>query len=76
MYRYLTAQFQDRMTPLDIRIEGDRAVVSIRDTFTARQDVADFMGAPLKQGESLELRLRGTYQVADSKFVHITIEPA
>lgn len=75
-YTAITRQFQDRMTPLSIGIEGNRAVVAIRDVFTARQDIADFMGMALKQGESFEWKLRGTYTLAGSRFVHIRIEPA
>jgi ketosteroid isomerase-like protein len=74
-YRFLTGQFVDRMTPTRIAIDGANAVVDITDVFTAKQDVADFMGVALKRGEALELRLRGTYTVgSDKKFVRIVIE--
>lgn len=76
MYGYLIGQFRDRMTPTAIRSDGDTAVVDITDRFTARVDVADFMGVALKKGESLELRLRGTYTIADGKFRRIVIEAA
>ena len=59
MYRYLIGQFSDQMTPTAIRSAGDTAVVEITDRFTAKVDVADFMGASLKQGQSLEPRPRG-----------------
>jgi ketosteroid isomerase-like protein len=65
-YRFLTGQFYDRMTPTRIEIDGTRAVVDITDVFTAKQDVADFMGVALSKGQSLELRLRGTYTVKES----------
>jgi ketosteroid isomerase-like protein len=73
-YRYLTAQFHDRMTPTAIDIDGDRAVVAITDVFTAKKDVADFLGMALQAGESFELRLRGTYTLRDAKFTRIVIE--
>lgn len=73
-YRYLTGQFEDRMVPTAIRSDGDTAVVDITDTFTAKHDVADFMGASLKQGEQMVMQLRGTYRIRDGRFVHITIE--
>lgn len=74
MYAFLTAQFHDRMTPTAIRIEGDTAVVDITDVFTAKTDIADFMGAALKQGESLTLKLRGTYTIDGGRFRRIVIE--
>lgn len=73
-YDYLTSQFLDQMTPTDIAVDGDTAVVAITDRFTAKVDVPDFMGVALKQGESLELSLRGTYTIADGKFRRILIE--
>jgi ketosteroid isomerase-like protein len=73
-YRYITSQLQDHMTPTRIDIDGDRAVVEITDVFTARADVADFMGATLRKGEKLELLLRGTYRVENGRFKRIVIE--
>ncbi|MBP9035717.1 MAG: nuclear transport factor 2 family protein [Pseudomonadales bacterium] len=74
-YRFLTGQFLDRMTPTHIAVDGDTAVVAITDRFTARVDVADFMGVALKKGESLDLSLRGTYTIDGGKFRRIVIEP-
>jgi len=74
IYQFITSQFYDRMTPLQIDIQGDRAIVTISDMFTAKSDVADFMGRSFKQGETFELRLRGTYTVVNGKFSRIEIE--
>jgi ketosteroid isomerase-like protein len=73
-YAFLTGQFFDHMTPTRIDIEGNRAVVEIADVFTAKRDVADFMGMALQEGEKFELLLRGTYTVKDDRFVRIEIE--
>lgn len=73
-YRFLTAQFYDHMTPTRIDIDGNRAVVEIADVFTAKADVADFMGTALRKGEKLELLLRGTYTVENGRFVRIVID--
>lgn len=73
-YQYLISMFEDRMVPTVIRTEGDTAVVDITDTFTAKQDVADFMGASLQKGEQMVMQLRGTYRIRDNRFIHITIE--
>ena len=73
-YAYLTATFFDQMTPTDIQISGNTAVVEISDRFTAKADVDDFLGMALKKGESMELKLRGTYVAKDGKFATIHIE--
>ena len=73
-YRHLTGLFHDKMTPLFISIDGDTAVVDILDRFTAKRDVGEFMGSTLREGESLVLRLRGTYQAIDGRFRRIAIE--
>ena len=73
-YDYLTSQFLDQMTPTDIAVDGDTAVVAITDRFTAKVDVPDFMGVALKQGESFELALRGTYTIDGGRFRRILIE--
>ena len=72
-YRYLIATFEDRMTPESILIDGNHAAVEITDVFTAREDVPDFMGASLKKGETLTLKLCGVYTVKDGRIIHATI---
>lgn len=72
-YRYLIAHFEDRMTPDNIVIDGDRAAIEITDVFTARKDVSDFMGQALKQGEKLTLKLCAVYRVENNKITHACI---
>lgn len=72
-YRYLISLFEDRMTPDSILIDGDRAAVEITDVFTARDDVADFMGTTLKKGEQLTLQLCGIYTVKNNQITHAVI---
>lgn len=72
-YGWLISQFEDRMTPDSILIDGNRAAVEITDVFTARQDVADFMGTALKKGEQLTLKLCGIYTVDNQQITHATI---
>jgi len=74
VYQYLTGQFLDQMTPTAISVSCDTATVDITDRFTAKVDVADFMGVALKKGESFELKLRGTYTIVNGTFQHIVIE--
>ena len=75
-YRHILALFDDKMTPLNIQVEGDTAVVQILDRLTAKTDVDDFLGMKVAAGECVELHLKGTY-VADEtgRFKQISIEP-
>ncbi len=72
-YRYLIDLFEDRMTPENILIDGERAAIEITDVFTAREDVADYMGTSLKKGEQLTLKLCGIYTVKNNQITHAAI---
>ena len=73
-YRYLIANFTDRMTPEEITIDGDSARVKIRDHFTAKQDVADFLGMSLAAGDAFELLLQGSYEFEGGRIKRLLIE--
>ena len=73
-YRGLIAQFHDNMTPLHISIQENTATVEILARFTAKQPVADFFGFAMLPGESIDLRLRGSYEFMDGKFTRVRIE--
>lgn len=73
-YRHLVGAFRDRMEPTRIEIKGDTATVDITDRLTAREAVADFMGASLAAGETLTLELRGTYRIENGQFRYILVE--
>lgn len=75
IYRHITGQFIDQMTPESIEIDGDRAVVHIHDRFTAKSDVESFLGQSFKQGQVLELKLTGRYLVKDGRIVRIEVGP-
>lgn len=72
-YHYLIDNFEDRMTPETILINGDTAAVEITDVFTAKKPVADFMGATLNKGDQLTLNLCAVYRVKAGKITHATI---
>lgn len=72
-YHYITSQLRDQMTPTRIFIDGDRAAVEITDVFTAKTDIADFLGVALKQGESFTIKICGVYRVENGKLKQITI---
>jgi hypothetical protein len=73
-YQELIANFYDKMTPCYIAFEDGSAVVDILDRFTAKRDVADFMGVAMAAGESFSLHLRGTYEFQDDKIRKVLIE--
>ena len=73
-YRGILADFTDRMTPAEITVSGDSATVKITDRFTARHDVADFLGQSFTKGGGFTLTLSGTYRVTDGKIVRIDVQ--
>ena len=73
-YQYLISIFHDKMTPTDMVISGNVAVVTIKDTFTAKTSIDNFMGMALKVGEAFTLNLTGTYEAEAGKFKKITIK--
>lgn len=75
IYRHITGQFIDQMTPESIAIEGDRAVVQIHDRFTAKTDVDSFLGQRFRKGQVLELKLTGRYQLKGGRIARIEVGP-
>lgn len=75
IYRHITGQFTDQMTPESIAIDGDRAVVQIHDRFTAKTDVDSFLGQSFRKGQELELKLTGRYLVQGGRIVRIEVGP-
>ncbi len=72
-YRAIIADFTDRMTPDKISVAGDSDTVKITDRFTARHDVADFLGRSFAKGEGFTLKLEGTYRASGGKIARIDI---
>ncbi|MFI8694101.1 MULTISPECIES: nuclear transport factor 2 family protein [Dietzia] len=73
-YRAMTSTFVDRMTPEEIEVDGDTAIVTVINSLTARADVKDFMGMSLDEGQTITLTLRGRYTVDDDRIREIHIE--
>jgi len=73
-YRHLVATFEDRMHPTAMASRGDTIEIEITDRLTARTGIDDFMGSSLAAGETLTLKLRGTYRIEDQQLRHIEIE--
>lgn len=74
MYCYLTSVFSDQMTPQNIQISGNTAIVDILDKFEAKTDIEDFMGMSLARGDKFELKLTGSYEIEAGQFKNISIE--
>ena len=71
LYRYMTSLFVDHMTPNSIEVEGDKALVQIENSLTAKHDIADFMGMSFKNGENITLLLKGTYMIKNQQIIGI-----
>ncbi|WP_372879054.1 nuclear transport factor 2 family protein [Spongiibacter marinus] len=76
VYKHIIAQFYDHMTPEHITCHGDEYGVDIRDRFTAKVAVADFMGHSFAEGESLELLLHARYRLREGRIVSADIRMA
>ena len=72
-YRAIIADFSDRMTPDEIVIDGDKATVKITDRFTAKHDVADFLGRSFAKGDGFTLKLVGAYEIRNGKIATINV---
>lgn len=75
-YAYMTGHFIDRMTPQSIEVVGAVAEVRIRNDLTARQDIPDFLGQPIAEGQQIVLDLVGRYTVSEGRIARIEIAPA
>jgi hypothetical protein len=72
-YRAIIADFTDRMTPEAIAVDGDKATVRISDRFTAKHDVADFLGRSFAKGDGFTLKLEGTYRARNGRIANIDV---
>ena len=73
VYRDITSNFYDKMTPNYIAIRDGAATVDIFDRFTAKHDVEEFMGQSFTAGDSFSLHLTATYEFLDGKIRRIEI---
>jgi ketosteroid isomerase-like protein len=73
-YAGIIADFRDQMTPTEIAVSGDTATVKITDRFTARHEVADFLGQSFKAGGGFALKLEGRYAVRDGRIARIEVQ--
>ena len=73
VYREIINGFTDLMTPKRILTDDAVAMVEIEDMLTAKHDVKDFLGKPVKAGETVTLRLAGVYEFEDGLISRITM---
>jgi ketosteroid isomerase-like protein len=74
-YQFMISTFVEKMRPEKITLTADGAVIDIHDSLTARADVPDFMGQPLKAGEEMVLKLTGKYTLKNGRIARIEIGP-
>lgn len=73
VYRDITANFVDQMTPQDISFKDGFAYIEILDRFTAKREVEDFMGMAFTKGQSFELNIQAVYEVLDNKIIKASL---
>ena len=75
----MIGNFIDRMTPERIAATADGApdgvLVDINDRLTARADISDFLGRPVRAGETMTLTLTGRYTIQNGRITRIEIAP-
>ena len=54
-------------------IDGNQVAVEVDDTFTAKVDLPDFSGRPLKKGESITGRYSGFYIIQDNRIRQVRL---
>ncbi len=65
--------FTEKIHPLSILVDGNKVAVEVEDTFTAKVDLPDFLGSPLRQGASVTARYGGFYDTRENKICHIRL---
>lgn len=73
MYQYMTSTFEDRINPSSITAEGENGVTEFENVLVARDDVPDFMGRPVKAGETVRFTMTGRYVVRDGRILRIEL---
>jgi len=63
----------EKIHPLSILVDDSKIAVEMEDTFTARVDLPDFLGKPLKQGASLTGRYSGFYDIRDNRICGVRL---
>ena len=63
----------ERIRPRNILVDGSRVAVEVEDTFTAKVDLPDFLGQPLREGESITVRYGCFYDTRDDGICHVRL---
>jgi ketosteroid isomerase-like protein len=72
-YGGIISILDDKMTPTRVMADGDVAMVEVEDVLTAKVDVPDFLGASLKAGQAMTLKLAGVYEFQGDAIKRITL---
>ena len=65
--------FTEKMSPINILVDGHRIAAEVEDTFTAKVDLPDFLGRSLKQGESVTARFGCFYVTRNQQISNIRL---
>ncbi len=64
---------KEKITPLQIFIDGDNIAVEISDELTAKVDIPDLMGTPVKANESIVVKFGAFYDARGDKICRIRL---
>jgi ketosteroid isomerase-like protein len=64
---------REQITPLQIFINDTDVAVELNDTLTAKIDLPDLMGKPVKAGESVSVKFGGFYKVRGDRICHVKL---
>jgi hypothetical protein len=64
---------EEKLHPVTVMQDGDTILAEIRGVFTATADRSDFPYGPLKNGESVTVKMLAKYEVRGSRIARITL---
>lgn len=63
----------DKLTPLNILVDGDRIAMEADDTITALRDLPDLPAGALKSGQQVVVRMFAFYETKGPLITHIRV---
>ena len=63
----------EKIVLVNILADENRLAVEVEDTFTAKIDLPDFSGQPLKKGESFTGKYSGFYTIRDNRICRVRL---
>lgn len=67
-YREVASRVEETLTVRDVLVDGDRIAAELETEFHALEDWPDFVGGPMKAGETVEFVSFVHYWIEDGQF--------